>query len=289
VIEHGSWQGESTLKHFVSGETIPVSVNSFLVTHPVTGAPLVLATVQRDLRERKRAEEQLRERADEVEQLAAARRFLLVEVLRAEERLRRQLGDALHDQVLQELLAARQDLAEAGHDGDAVGRARAAVDAASRQLREVVHDLHPAVSWTRDLEARLGTILQQGAQRGGFEWRLDFGAADTGDADEVVLAVVRELTQNVVKHAEASLVSVAVREEAGNISLDVSDDGRGMPPERPGEALREGHIGLASTRERVDALGGSFEIESSPGAGTRLRVVVPRAGLAELPRDRDVE
>ena len=282
VRETGSWQGESTLRHFQTGEGIPVSINSFLVTHPITGEPLVLATVQRDLRERKRAELELRARADEVEQLAAARRFLLVEALRAEERMRRQIGDALHEQVLQELYAARQDLDEVRSDEEAVHRARVAVDAAGRQLRETVRDLHPAVSWTRDIDARLASILEQGEERGGFTAKLDFSASSLGDADDLVLALVRELVHNVVKHAQASQVTVAVRDDADGLSIDIADDGRGMHPARPLEALRGGHIGLASARERVEALGGRFTIDSEPGVGTRVHVLVPRSGLDDI-------
>jgi PAS domain S-box-containing protein len=286
VIEHGSWQGEGTLRHFGTGEAIPVSINSFLVTHPVSGEPLFLATVQRDLRERKAAEQKLSERAEEVEELAAARRFLLVEALRAEERMRRQIGDSLHDDVLQELYAARQDLAEVTAEDEALHRARVAVDAASRQLRDAVRDLHPAVSWTRDLEARLRSILEQGAERGGFACQLEFAAASPGDVDDLVLALVRELVQNVIKHADATYVTVSVRDDGPDLVLEVADDGRGMPAERPLEALRDGHIGLASARERVDAIGGRFELESSPGAGTRVRVEIPRGRLGDVAEPR---
>jgi PAS domain S-box-containing protein len=282
VMTTGSWEGESTLRHFKTGEEIPVSINSFLVVHPITGQPLALATVQRDLRELKVAEESLRARAEEVEQLAAARRFLLVEALRAEERMRRQIGDSLHDDVLQELYAARQDLAETERDSQALDRARVAVDAASRQLRDAVGDLHPAVAWTHDLETRLRAILERGGERAGFEWTLEFAVDGPSGADDLVLALVRELVQNVVKHAGANSVTVAVSAEGGNLAVSVADDGRGMSPGRPVEALRAGHIGIASARERVDALGGRFDLDSEPGAGTRVRVLVPRSGLGEL-------
>jgi two-component system, NarL family, sensor kinase len=266
----------------VTGEAIPVSINSFLVTHPISGEPLFLATVQRDLRERKEAEAQLRRRAEEVEELAGARRFLLVEALSAEERMRRQIGDALHDDVLQELYAARQDLQEVDGDSEALHRGRLAVDAASRQLREAVRDLHPSVSWTRDLRARLEAILQQGSERAGFRFSLEMNAETPGVADDLVISLVRELVQNVVKHALANQVTVRVSEESENLVLDVRDDGRGMEAERPLDALRAGHIGLASARERVEALGGAFELASETGAGTHVRIVLPQAGLGGL-------
>jgi PAS domain S-box-containing protein len=286
LLEHGSWQGQSTARNLRTGEAIPVSVDAFVVRHPISDAPLFLAAVVRDLRERIAAEEKLRERAAEVEELAAARRFLLVEALRAEERMRRQIGDALHDDVLQELYAARQDLEEVNLEDEALHRAHVAVEAASRQLREAVRDLHPAVAWTRDLETRVRAILEQGAERGGFGCKLDYGATRTGDADDLVLALVRELVQNVVKHADATFVTVSIHDADEWLVLEVADDGRGMTAERPVEALRDGHIGLASARERVDAIGGRLDLETRPGGGARVRVSIPHAGLGGLAPQR---
>ncbi len=285
LAENGSWHGELNLRNFKTGEEIPISSNSFVISHPRTGERLFLATVQRDLRERKAAEIQLRRRADEVEQLAAARRFLLIEALSAEERMRRQIGDALHDNVLQELYAARQDLEEVEKDKEALYRARVGVDAAVRQLREAVSDLHPAVTATRDLQARLHSILEEGRSRAGFSFDLHFTAGTTTEADDLLLALARELVQNVVKHAGATSMEVKVRDEESVLVLEVADDGRGMPPGRPSEALRQGHIGLASARERVDALGGQLELASEPGSGTHVKVTVPRDGLAGLASD----
>ena len=67
VRSTGHWEGESLLRHFVTGEAIPVSVSSFLVTHPRTGEPLALATVQRDLRPQKAVERRLRESTEQLE------------------------------------------------------------------------------------------------------------------------------------------------------------------------------------------------------------------------------
>ncbi|HEV2814120.1 MAG TPA: GAF domain-containing protein [Solirubrobacteraceae bacterium] len=279
----GSFSGETTLRHFRTGEEIPVGVNAFTITHPVSGEPIATAIVQHALRERKRAERELRERADEVEQLAAARRFLLVESLRAEERMRRKIADVLHDDVLQELYAARLDLDRVPDDAEATHRSVAAVEAASRRLREAVSDLHPAAASTHDLEARLRSVLELGGNRAGFGYRLTFGEHEPCDVDELVVALLREFVHNAVKHADATFLVVTVGDEDGRVVLEVSDDGRGMAPDRPAEALRDGHIGLASSRERVEAVGGRLSLDSAPGAGTRIRVVVPRDHASAAP------
>ena len=278
----GSFRGETTLRHFGTGEEIPVAVSAYTIRHPISDEPIGTAIVQHDLRDRKRAEAALRDRAEEVAELAAARRFLLVEVLRGEERMRRQIADALHDDVLQELYAARLDLERVGEDSEAAPRARAGVDAATRRLRDAVGELHPASASTHGFEARMRSVLEQGGERAGFGHRLTIGDHTPSEVDELVLALLREFVHNAVKHADATFLVADLHDEGDDVVLEVSDDGRGMAPERPAEALRSGHIGLASSRERVDAVGGRLHVVSSPGEGTRIRVAVPRgAPVAE--------
>ena len=220
------------------------------------------------------------EAREEVEQLAATRRSLLVEVLRAEERMRRQIADALHDDVLQELFAARLDLDRLGDDPDAGPRARAAVDASARRLRDAVGELHPASASAHTLEARLRSTLEQGGERAGFGHRLTVGEHAPSEVDDLLVALLREFVHNAVKHADATFLVADVHDEGDAVLLAISDDGCGMSAERPVEALRSGHIGLASTRERVEAIGGTFALESAPGEGTRICVTVPRVGAA---------
>ena len=220
------------------------------------------------------------EAREEVEQLAATRRELLVEVLHAEERMRRQIADALHDDVLQELFAARLDLDRLEDDPEAGARARAAVDASARRLRDAVGELHPAAASAHTLEARLRSTLEQGGERAGFGHRLTIGEHAPSEVDDLLVALLREFVHNAVKHADATFLVADVRDEGEDVVLEITDDGRGMPAERPAEALRSGHIGLASTRERVEAIGGTFALESAPGEGTRIRVEVPRVGAA---------
>ncbi|MEA2310453.1 MAG: two-component system, NarL family, sensor kinase, partial [Solirubrobacteraceae bacterium] len=100
------------------------------------------------------------------------------------------------------------------------------------------------------------------------EVRID--AAATGRRDELVLSLARELLRNVAKHAGATKVTVEVRHTPAGVLLDVTDDGTGVLPGRLEDALAQGHIGVASSRERAEAIGGRLRVgarsDGRPGA-----------------------
>jgi two-component system NarL family sensor kinase len=90
-----------------------------------------------------------------------------------------------------------------------------------------------------------------------------------------VIALARELLTNAAKHAGASRVRVSVRHDEDAILLEVADDGQGIPEGRLATALREGHIGLASSVQRVEAVGGTLTVSSVEGGGTAVSVSLP--------------
>jgi signal transduction histidine kinase len=96
-----------------------------------------------------------------------------------------------------------------------------------------------------------------------------------GIADELLFSLGRELLTNASRHAGAGRVELTVEREPDAIVLRCRDDGRGMAPERRGEALEHGHLGLAACTERVEALGGRLEIAAAPGEGTDVRARIP--------------
>jgi two-component system NarL family sensor kinase len=200
---------------------------------------------------------------------------LMAQVMKADERARREVAQTLHDQALQTLLAANQELHEAAPGRVGVMRAHEVVTATIEELREAVADLHPVTLEQGGLDTALSAAVRRFERQGGFECtlRIDPGAA--GIHDELILAVARELLGNAVHHADAQHVTVDVGRHDGAVVLEISDDGRGIPPGRPEEALSDGHIGLASVTHRVEATGGSFSLESRPGAGTRARAILP--------------
>jgi two-component system NarL family sensor kinase len=203
---------------------------------------------------------------------------LLTEVLGAEERERKLLAEALHDEAIQDLLAAGQDLDEASAgDAAALGRAREEVRRSVGQLRTTIAELHPYVLEHAGLEAALRSLVERRRQRGDTRWNLHVDRAAIGPHDRLVVSVARELIANAAKHAEASEVDVRLRRTGADILVEVADDGPGVDPARARGAVAEGHVGLASCAERVQAAGGRLELLARPGGGTLVRVRLPAA------------
>ncbi len=219
----------------------------------------------------------LARRASQVAALAASRGRLVAQTLDAEDHERRQLAEALHDDAIQNLLAARQELApDRVHAAD-LTMVRLGLDRTVAQLRGAVFDLHPYLLEHAGLGPALEAVAEDCARWGAFvpEVHVDPGLA-TGH-EQLLFSVGRELIRNVARHARADHLHAAVTREGETIMLVVADDGRGFEHDRLQTAPLTGHIGLASMAERVEAVGGSFSIQGGPGAGTRVEVRLPLA------------
>jgi two-component system NarL family sensor kinase len=174
------------------------------------------------------------------------------------------------------LLSARQELAEArAGDRRAVSRVEQALDEALGHLRNTIEDLDPYLLDHLDLPAAIGAIAAREARRGGYRVEINTQPDALGVHDALIAALSRELLSNAARHANASVVKLELTRRDGDVVLEVADDGRGFTHEQALTALRHGHIGLAASRERVEAIGGSFVIDSHPGAGTCIRCTLP--------------
>ncbi len=145
-------------------------------------------------------------------------------------------------------------------DDQHLRRVRDGLARAISQIREVMLDLHPVQLQVGGLESALRAICAQQASVAGYACAVEIEPAAAGRRDELVLSLARELLRNVAKHAGASRVLVRVTLADGAVGLEVTDDGAGFAPERLFDALGQGHIGLASSRERAEAIGGSFRV-----------------------------
>ena len=210
--------------------------------------------------------------------LSAQRQRLVAEALTAEERERRQLAQDLHDGAIQNLLAARHDLDLASHADPCEARG-------TRARRHHRHGGRAARCRRRpaSLPARAGRARRRDragcARRGrarGVRASAGRDRGRSGPNDRAVLRCTSELLSNVVRHASATTVSVKLQRGEDSDRVRVRDDGVGFDPFAATSTVRAGHIGLASLRERAEALGGALTLESAPGAGTVATVTIPR-------------
>lgn len=219
----------------------------------------------------------LSRRMAQLQLCARQRRLLAAEAIHAEERERTLLSELIHDDALQYILAARQELAEAAKgDLGALDRARPHLDAAHQSLRTLAADLSPVTLQSSSLGELVGAAVSSSAQR--HDWTLvtQLGNDIRPAHGQFLPRAARELLTNVAKHAQARNVTVTLEEVDHTIELCVRDDGVGFDPDDLPDALRAGHIGLASLQSRAEALGGTLIVQSSQ-PGTRITVRVPGA------------
>jgi two-component system NarL family sensor kinase len=221
----------------------------------------------------------LHQRDAAIASLADQRGQLATHALTAEQRERRRLAELLHDESVQTLSVARQELVDYHRTGreDSFERARSAIDETMTELRGEIFELHPYVLDHAGLPAALGAIADRSAQRMGAEITVAVDPAAGGRHDELLVVLARELLSNAVKHSGAAHVSVTVAADPERIELDVLDDGRGFDPSSRADSLLDGHIGLASSEQRVRSAGGELVVWSAPGRGTRVQVTLPAA------------
>jgi two-component system, NarL family, sensor kinase len=222
--------------------------------------------------------EQLRAELAEARAELDDRREFVTQVMDAEDRARRRIAQLIHDDALQSLLAANQELMEAAPGRAGVTRAHEVVSGSIADLREALLALHPVTLERGGLEQAVGALARQAERQAGFEVDVQLDREALSRHDELVLALARELLANAVHHSGARAVSLRLTSHDGAVELEVADDGEGMEPSRPREALASGHIGLASVVQRVETAGGEFTLDSAPGEGTRALARLPAAG-----------
>lgn len=152
----------------------------------------------------------------------------------------------------------------------------ALAEAGLAEMRALIFELRPEALATEGL---LGALQKQAASlRSRHALVVETAFGDEPDlplaSKEMLYRIAQEALYNVVKHAGASVVSIVLSAEADDLSLAITDNGRGF--EVAGDF--PGHLGLTSMRERARRAGGAVTITSSPGAGCTVRVTLPAEG-----------
>jgi len=226
----------------------------------------------------RRANRKLRERTKRLHALA-------LQLARAEEIERRRLSHLLHDEMQQLLAGARLHAAVLQRGGepdvmaDSLQYVTSLLDRAIAASRQLAIELSPPVLYEAGLTEALVSLARWSEQHHGvavaFESSEPIGVDDQGVA-AFAFQAVRELVFNVAKHSGVMKTAVTLdRADASSIRIVVADEGKGFVASEGLPANRHEGFGLFSIRERAEALGGSFSIESVPGEGTRVFLELP--------------
>jgi signal transduction histidine kinase len=255
-----------------------LSVNSTALFADDSPSPYAVLTTFFDISGLKGAEQALRAHAEQL-------RHLSHRLFEVEENERRRLARELHDRIGANLTALSLNLklvrGEWEKSSTRLDDSEKLLDSTAQLVRDVLTDMRPPGLDELGLLAALREHADQVAKRSGLALQVH-GAEPRPrlpPATEIALfRVVQEALTNIVKHARAGAVTIALRPEPGLVTLTVADDGAGFDGEA--RAMAAG-MGMASMRERAEAVGARARIESAPGRGTRVIVEVPHVAAPQ--------
>jgi signal transduction histidine kinase len=191
------------------------------------------------------------------------------------------IAHAVHDRAGQLLDAARlvmSGIAEASpRERERLARVAAILDEADVELRRLSHELRPTMLDDLGLVPALRFLGDGFAKRTGVPVVLetDLERRPPAAVERAVYRIVQEALANATRHSRAKHVKIAVgRRPDGALQCTVADDGIGFDVKEASSRLPKG-LGLVAIRERLNAVGGTLQIHSSPGAGTALHMTIP--------------
>jgi two-component system sensor histidine kinase UhpB len=243
--------------------------------------PEFLQGIMVDVTDQKRFEEQLKSSHERMRELAAH-----IEGVREEERTR--IAREIHDELGQALTGIKIDLAWMNKKLQIHDRAtqtdlllkritamKDTIDTTVQVVRKISAELRPGILDGFGLPAAIEWQASEFQDRTGIQCQLSAIPEDL-DLEErpssAIFRIFQELLTNIVRHANASRVSISLRKRRGMLILEVQDNGRGISEN---EKFKANSFGLLGVRERVVLLGGKFSIKGVQGQGTTVTIRIP--------------
>ena len=222
----------------------------------------------------------------EVQEREALRGELLHQVVSAQELERQHIARELHDGIGQMLTAlslglaaAQESIAEHPERSyQQLGELKKMETQVLYELQDLVRGLRPSVLDDLGLVPALRGLVQQFDRRKIFSVKLKISGPQRraqSEIETILFRIVQESLTNVLRHAKAENVLVALDFGANDIALRIEDDGCGFEPEAVLQTKNRQHWGLLGIGERVSLVGGKSKIQSQPGHGTTISVNIP--------------
>jgi two-component system sensor histidine kinase DegS len=203
-------------------------------------------------------------------------------MLQASDHERQTISYEIHDGLAQYLAAAVMQFQ--AHDTlreNSPDKAKKAYDTALELVRQahsesrrLISEVRPPVIDESGLETAISHLVCEQRRHSGpkieYHSSLRFGRLPA-IMENALYRIVQEALTNACKHSKSKKVTVTMTQEGQDVRLEVQDWGIGFDP----EAIGKGHFGVEGIRQRVRLLGGRLTIESTPGSGTLIQVVVP--------------
>jgi len=215
-------------------------------------------------------------------------RLLSQQILDIQEDERRHIARDLHDQIGQALTALKVNLQsiQRSSNGSVLNNASfeeslAIIDRTIQQVRNLSLELRPSLLDDLGVVAAIRWYVDRQAQRAGFKWDLIVDPPEMRlkpDLETTCFRLVQEAITNVVRHAQASLVQIELRQHEKELELIIRDDGVGFDVRAAqARSANDPSLGLVGMEERVQIIGGRIEITSSSGdgVGTEIRAHLP--------------
>ena len=246
-----------------------------------------------EISQRKAAEEALKksehhysELLRQSDHLQEQLRRLSRQILSAQEDERKRISRELHDVIAQTLtginirlatLKKEALLSTKGLDRN-IARTQRLVEKSVDIVHRFARELRPAVLDDLGLIPALHSFVKLFSQRTRIHVHLKaFAGVEQLNSDQrtILYRVAQEALNNVSRHAQASRVEIDIQKQAGGVSMKISDNGKSFQVEKTFNAKGRKRLGLLGMKERLDMVGGRFDIESVPGKGTTVTAQIP--------------
>jgi PAS domain S-box-containing protein len=280
----GIWRGEiSNMRKDGTG-----FVTYFSATRQVMEGKEYWITVQKDISERKRAEEEKERLLSQLRKRRGDLQSLNRRLVEAQESERRELVRELHDAVGQALTVLALNLNIVKHQlppqgfeevETRLGESLASVAEVVRKIRDVMADLHPPVLEDHGLKAALHWYAERFERQTGIKvlFQGEEIAPRLPHSSELALfRIAQEGLTNVARHSGAKEALVSLVAKKKTIQLSITDQGAGFDASRRSPEGGPRGLGLAIMRERAEAIRAELQVFSLPGRGTRVLVTIGR-------------